>query len=112
MRGEQHLTRTAQYASVYSKGRSWSDSLIVMKALPNNLEHSRCGLSVGRRVGNAVIRNRVKRRLREILRPTPLAPGWDIVFVARARAGEADYHRLRESVSRLLGRAGLLAATP
>lgn len=108
MRGEQRLTKRRQYALVYRDGRSWVNSLVVMKALPNGFTLSRYGFSVSRQVGKAVTRNRVKRRLREILRLTPLEPGWDIVFIARPVAAAADYASLKESVRGLLSRAGLL----
>ena len=108
MPGEQRLTKRRQYVLVYSEGRSWVNSLVVMKALPNGFTLSRYGFSVSRQVGKAVTRNRVKRLLREILRLTPLEPGWDIVFIARPVAATADYASLKESVRGLLSRAGLL----
>ena len=108
VRGDGHLTRTAQYELVYNKGSSRVSDLVVMKALPNGLTLSRYGFSVSRRVGKAVLRNRVKRWLREILRLTPLQPGWDIVFIARALAAGADYGSLDKSVKGLLSRAQLL----
>jgi len=108
MRGEQRLTKRRQYALVYRDGRSWVNSLVVMKALPNGFTLSRYGFSISRQVGKAVTRNRVKRRLREILRLTPVEPGWDIVFIARPVAAGADYASLKESVRGLLSRAGLL----
>ena len=108
MGGEGYLTKPEQYALVYSKGSSWSTSLVVMKALPTGLTLSRCGFSISKRVGKAVTRNRVKRLLREILRLTPLKQGWDIVFIARPPAATADYTTLKKSVEGLLSRAGLL----
>ena len=108
MRREGYLTKSEQYALVYNKGSSWVNSLIVMKALPNGLTLSRCGFSVSKRVGKAVTRNRVKRLLREILRLTPLKPGWDIIFIARSPAGKADYTNLEKAVNALLSRAQLL----
>jgi ribonuclease P protein component len=109
MRGKEYLTESEQYALVYDKGSSWVGGLVVMKALPNGLALSRYGFSVSRRVGKAVVRNRVKRRLREILRSAPLEPGWDIVFVARPRAAGAGFASLEKSVRDLLFRARLLA---
>jgi ribonuclease P protein component len=109
MRGEKYLTKPRQYALVYSQGSSWASDWLVMKALPNGLTLSRYGFSVSRRVGKAVVRNRVKRRLRQILRAAPLKAGWDIIFIARQSAAEADYAGLKSVVERLLSRAGLLA---
>jgi len=108
MRGREYLTRPEQYASVYNKGSSWTSALVVMKALPNGLTFSRYGFSVGRRVGGAVVRNRVKRRLREILRLLPLEAGWDIIFIARPKAASASFASLKKLVQGLLSRAGLL----
>lgn len=108
MRGREYLTKSEQYAAVYNNGSSWASKLVVVKALPNELTFSRCGFSVGQRVGKAVVRNRTKRRLREILRLLPLEPGWDIIFIARSQAASASFASLRESVHKLLSRAGLL----
>ncbi len=108
MRGEQYLTKPAQYALVYNKGRSWTNNLLVMKVLVDGLDLSRYGFSVGRRVGKAVGRNRVKRRLREIMRSISLQPGWDIIFIARSRAAGVSYAELEAAVRELLHRAGLL----
>ncbi len=109
LRGEEYLSKAAEYALVYSKGSSLVSDLVVMKTLPNGLTLSRYGFSVSRRVGKAVVRNRVKRLLREILRLTSLQPGWDIVFIARPLAAGANYTRLEKLVKVLLSRAGLLS---
>ncbi len=108
MQGEGHLTKPDQYALVYSNGRSWVGSLVVMKALPNGLSLSRYGFSVSQRIGKAVTRNRVKRLLRQILRVKSLEPGWDIVFIARPLAANADYAGLEKAIDDLLSRAQLL----
>ncbi len=109
MRGEQYLTKAAQYGLVYNKGSSWVSDWLVMKALPNGLDLSRYGFSVSRRVGKAVVRNLMKRRLREILRRTPLQAGWDIIFIVRTSAARASYIDLEIATRGVLSRARLLA---
>lgn len=89
-------------------GRSWADALLVVKALPNQLHLTRFGFVVTRSLGKAVVRNRVKRRLREAARRAPVRPGWDVVVIARKEAAQADYHRLAGSLYSLLARARLL----
>ncbi len=108
MRGEGYLTKQEQFALVYDKGSSWVNGLVVMRALPNGLALSRYGFSVSHRVGKAVMRNRIKRRFREILRLTPLQPGWDIILIARPAVATADYAGLEKSIGNLLSRAHLL----
>lgn len=107
---EDLLTKTQQYTLVYDRGSSWISSSVVMKALPNGLNLSRYGISVSRRVGNAVVRNRVKRLFREILRQAPLQTGWDIVFIARPAAASINYASLEKSINNLLAQARLLSS--
>jgi ribonuclease P protein component len=106
--GGRFITKPKEYALVYDKGKSWACDLLVMKALPNELTLSRYGISVSKRVGNAVIRNRIKRLLREILRIAPVRPGWDIIFIARPKAASTDYASLKQAVEGLLSRAHLI----
>jgi ribonuclease P protein component len=108
MRGKEYLTKPKQYALVYNEGSSWRNSLLVVKALPNGTSLSRYGFSVSKRVGKSVIRNKVKRLLREIVRLTPIRPGWDIIFIAYHSAATADYTNLEKSVKELLSRAKLM----
>ena len=110
MAGVRRLTRPQHFDLVYGRGSAWTSGVLVLKAMPNGLAFSRCGFSVSRRVGGAVVRNLAKRRLREIMRGTPLRPGWDIVLIARSPAAGTGYAGLKEATVRLLGRARLLEA--
>jgi ribonuclease P protein component len=102
------LTKRAQYLAVYKSGKTWGDNLVVVKVLPNELEFSRYGFSVAKEVGKSVMRNRVRRLLREIAHKTIVKPGWDVVFIARPAAASADYHQLKRSIEKLLFRANLI----
>jgi ribonuclease P protein component len=107
VRGEHFQPEKIQFKLVYDKGRSWAGREIVVRALPNNLDTSRFGFVASRRIGNAVVRNHVKRLLREIVRHTPVEPGWDIIFIARIPAAVTGFGDLEKSVRNLLFRAGL-----
>jgi len=108
MRREQRLTADSEFATVLKQGRTWSHSLMLLKTLPNGLEFNRYGFIVSRKVGGAVVRNQVKRRMREVARLTPIIPGWDLVFIAHSEAANAQYQDLKEAMKALLRRAHLL----
>ena len=103
------LTKPEQFALVYNKGISKSDRFLVLKAVPNQLDYSRYGISISKKVGKAVVRNRVKRVLREILRLTLPKSGWDFIIIARSPAAFCNYHSICESVLNLLSRAHIIA---
>lgn len=106
---KERLRKNSQFAAVYEFGETWAGELVVLKAIPNGLEFNRYGFVVGKRLGKAVVRNRVKRLLREVSRAIPTKPGWDMVFIARSQAATASYHEVGASVARLLRRARILA---
>lgn len=103
----QRLRKTQDFARVRTDGKSWADGFLVVAAIRNGTPTTRFGFTVGRRVGNAVTRNRVKRRLREATSEVCTADGWDVVVIARNRAADADYHALKRSVTSLLARGGI-----
>lgn len=80
----------------------------MLYAVANDLDHSRVGITVSGRVGKAVVRNRVRRRIREALRESwdRIAPGLDLVVIARAAAAEASWEEITQAVRTLLQRAG------
>jgi ribonuclease P protein component len=98
-----------RFQEIRRQGRSYANHLLVLCALPNGLSYSRFGFAVNSRLGNAVRRNLIKRRLREIVRlqQDKLQPGWDVVLIARQPIRGADYHAMEISCARLLRRAHL-----
>jgi len=80
--------------------------------VPNQLQHNRYGFVTSKRLGKAVVRNRVRRRLREGISRLTTRPGWDIVISARAPAAQADFHQLKAAVANLFTRAGILSEDP
>lgn len=95
---------------MYREGRAQANQLLVIRVHANGGGVSRFGFVAGKAVGGAVVRNRIKRRLREAARVTRVRPGFDIVIGARKPASTATYLKLRKSLGALAGRAGVLAA--
>ena len=90
-----------------SRGRNWSNALLALQVAPGATETTRCGFVVSRRVGDAVTRNKVRRRLREIVYPRLVALDavHDLALVARVAAARATYAQLEEAVNDLMRRA-------
>ena len=96
----QRLYRTSGQANGY----------LVLYARKNRTDTNRVGITVGKKLGHAVVRNRVRRRLREVYRlnEDKFQPGWDIVVVARSRAISAPFEKLTENYLAAAEKAGIL----
>lgn len=103
----QRLSRSAEFDRVYREGRSHASRYLVLYAFPREEddEDARLGVSVGRKVGGAVERNRVKRLLREAFWALgeSLPDGHDFVVVARPDAGELAGREGEKGIERALG---------
>ena len=104
------LRRSADFRRVRRQGRCERGALLVLCTLPNGLEWSRFGFAVGGHIGGAVVRNRIKRLLREAmrLRLGDIQSGWDVVFIARRGMAEANLHLVQEATWELLEEVGLV----
>ncbi|MDR3209936.1 MAG: ribonuclease P protein component [Oscillospiraceae bacterium] len=105
------LKRNNDFRRLYSKGKSAATPLFVVYCRKNGRGTSRLGVTVSTKLGNAVVRNRIRRRLRETYRLNEgaFAPGYDIVIVARHAVREAAFPKLRQDLLRLASRLSLLA---
>ena len=87
-----------------------ANGLLVLYARKNRLGVNRVGITVSKKLGKAHIRNRVRRRVREVYRlnEDKFQPGWDIVVVGRAKALDAPFEKLTKSYLSLAKKAGIL----
>ena len=103
------LKKNSDFRRLYAKGKSAANSYLVLYCRRNRTGENRLGYTVSTKLGHAVVRNRVRRRLREIYRlnAPALRQGWDIVVVARQRCVGADYHKMDAAFLRACRELGL-----
>jgi ribonuclease P protein component len=106
------LASSADFKRVRRYGKSFAHPLVVLIALPNDLELTRFAVAAGRSVGNAVDRNRAKRLIRAALHPLipSIKPGWDIVCIARRPLPGVKCQDVQSALTGLLQRAHLIGA--
>ena len=98
------------FRRLYQKGKSAANKYLVIYCRRNGSSENRIGYTVSSKLGHAVVRNRVRRRLREIYRlhESQFRPGWDLVVVARSRAVDAPYKKLEGAYLSLAEKLDLL----
>lgn len=103
------LKKNQDFKNVYSKGKSYANRLLVIYVLKNKLATNRVGFSVSKKVGNSVVRNRVRRLMRESFRLNccNIGSGYDIIFIARVAAKDADYASLEKAMKSLFKKAAI-----
>ncbi len=104
------LKQNHLFRRLYQKGRSSSGRCLVVYCRKNGLPYNRLGLTTGTKLGHAVVRNRIRRRIREAYRLSEhsYVLGYDIVVVARHRAVDASYQEIAQCLSKQMGKLGLL----
>ena len=110
MKRQYRLRRNSDFRRVRRLGKSNASPLMVLAFLRNGLDHSRFGFVVSKRMGKAVRRNKIKRRMREVIRRCipNIKPGFDLVFVARRPIAQAGYAEIECTLEYLLSKADLL----
>ena len=103
MKFTESLEKNRQFQFVYDYGRSYANKYLVMFVMDNNTETSRLGISVSKKVGNSVIRHRVKRLIKESyrLQEEMFNSGLDIVIIARVTANNISYKEIESAVLHL-----------
>ena len=104
------LRRKADFDALGRHGTARSSRLLVLRSLRTGRPETRVGLSTPRTLGGAVQRNRVRRRLRELIRERheiDRRPGWDLLLIARPEAATASHAELRAALGSLLERSGV-----
>ena len=106
----QHLRTRAEFERVRREGRSWTQRLLVLVACRSDSDMVRVGVAAGKRVGSAVVRSRAKRLMREaaLKHYTAIAPGWDVLLIARGAIASVRMQDVAAELEMLLWQAGLL----
>ena len=108
MHKDNRLKTKADFNNLYIKSNRLTNNEFILISKPNIGNLSRFGFSIKKKFGNAVNRNKIKRRLKEIIRQTNILDGWDIVFIPKKNINTKNYKQIKTSVTNLLFRAGLL----
>lgn len=105
------LNNNYEFRRLYSKGRSNASPFVVVYCRRNGRDVNRLGITASTKFGNAVCRNRFRRRIREMYRLNEdrLKTGWDIVTVARTKAKFASYHDIEADFLSALDKLGIVA---
>ena len=108
---ENVLRKNRQFQAVYKTGKSYANKHLVLYVMPNLESKPRIGFAVGKRLGGAVVRNRVKRLLREAFRLNQhsLKQGFDLIIIGRQPVVGKDFKAVNKAVLDLFGRAKLIA---
>ncbi len=109
MRRTKSLCKNTDFKHVYERGKNISNRIMALVTLPNGLEVNRLGITVSKKIGNSVVRSRVKRLIKEAYRLNELKmkTSFDYVFVARLPINGCNFWQIQESLLGLVQRQKL-----
>ena len=104
------LRKNKEFRYVYSAGKVFSNNLLVLYLVKNSTDFNKVGFSVSKKVGNSVVRNKVRRRIKECYRLNTdrFKKGYNFVFVSRVRAKDATYKEIETAMISLFKKAQIL----
>lgn len=111
MKKEWRIKKDKEFQEVFKKGASFANRQLVIYYLHKDQQkHYRVGLSVSKKIGNAVVRNQIKRYIRQafVELDKNVKQEYDIIIIARQPAKDIDFHQIKKSVNHLLYKTGLL----
>lgn len=108
------LRRNDDFARLRATGQVWRHPFLILSVVSNGLPHNRYGFITSKHLGKAVVRNRIRRRLREAVRQAHpcIKPGHDIAVIARESIDGQPYHAVSDALKATLQQAGLWMSTP
>lgn len=103
------IKENRDFTRLYKSGKFYSSDCLILYVRKNRLDQNRLGVTVSKKVGKAVVRNRVRRRIKESYREieSRISASYDFVVVARGKAAECDYKKIRSALIYLMRKAGL-----
>ena len=110
MKQIESIKENFEFRRVYKRGKSSADSILAVYMFKNYNKPARLGITVSNKIGKAVVRNKIRRRIKNSFHPmqTNLKAGIDIVIVARTRAVSADFVQIERSLEKNLKKLGVL----
>ncbi|NBI29186.1 ribonuclease P protein component [Chengkuizengella marina] len=110
MENKFRLKKKEDFNFIYRYGKSTANHQFVVYYKHNSNHHFRLGISVSKKIGNAVVRNRMRRVIKEIVRhhTDKIAPNYDFIIIVRKPAVHMDYHQMEKSILHVLRKASIL----
>lgn len=110
MKSNYYLKKDRDFTRVYQKRKTYGNRNFTLYLRKNDLPYTRVGFSISKKVGKAVVRNKCKRRLRELFQKhrESVVPGYDLVFVVKAGTGSISFKKLESAFLHILRISRLL----